>query len=131
MRRPARNLLTLGLALALALLAAEGISRLLPHAPEPPTRIYDPRTGFRLRPGMSGTWTIENTARFSFNSLGFRDVEWTPARRRPRRIAVLGDSFAEALQVELDQSFPKLLERELPGVETLNFGVAEIGRAHV
>lgn len=118
-----QRLLVLTLATVAALLAAEGISRMLPRQPEPPVKIYDPQTGFRLRPGMRSTWTVENPGRFAFNSSGFRDNEWNAAKHTPYRVAVLGDSFAEALQVNLDQSFPKLIEKQLPNVEVMNFGV--------
>ena len=128
MKRTFQHLLTLALAVLLALLAAEGVSRMLPRRPEPPTKIYDPAIGFRLRPGMSGTWTVENPGHFAFNSFGFRDVEWTAARRRPHRVAVLGDSFAEALQVDLDQTFPKLVEAGLPDTEVMNFGISGQGQ---
>jgi hypothetical protein len=122
-RRSVQHLLTTGLAILLALALAELISRVLPRPPEPPVKIYDARTGFRLRPGMRGTWTVENPGRFTINSLGFRDVEWTAARRAPRRVAVLGDSFAEALQVDDGQSFPKLVEQRLRDTEVMDFGV--------
>jgi hypothetical protein len=127
-KRSVQHLLTLAFAVLLALLAAEGVSRMLPRPPEPPTRIYDARTGFRLRPGMRGTWTVENPGHFAFNSAGFRDVEWTAAKRTPHRVAVLGDSFAEALQVDLEQSFPKLAERQLRDTEVMNFGVSGQGQ---
>lgn len=123
MRRSVQHLLTAGLATLLGLVLAEGISRMLPRRPDPPVKIYDARTGFRLRPGMRGTWTVENPGRFTINSFGFRDTEWTAARSRPRRVAVLGDSFAEALQVDLEQSFPKLVEQRLGNAEVMNFGV--------
>ena len=128
MRRLAQNLLVVGCALFLALLAAEGLSRLLPRQPEPPIKIYDARTGYRLRPGMSGTWTVENRGHFTFNSLGFRDVEWAPKKLKPYRVAVLGDSFAEALQVNLDQSFPKIAEKLLEDTEVMNFGISGQGQ---
>lgn len=128
MKRSVQHLLTLALAVLLALLVAEGISRMLPGRPEPPIKIYDARIGFRLRPGLSGTWTVENPGHFTFNSFGFRDVEWTPARRKPHRVAVLGDSFVEALQVDLDQTFPKLVETALPDTEVMNFGISGQGQ---
>jgi hypothetical protein len=72
------------------------------------------------------------------SSAGLRDVEH--ARPKPPghlRIAVLGDSCAEALQVPIEQTFWKLLERQLAScpaiagrsVEALDFGVAGYGTA--
>src|SRR5439155_17412844 len=44
------------------------------------------------------------------------------------RILVLGDSFTEGLQVEQDETFPKLLEQRLgDGVEVLDAGVSAYG----
>lgn len=128
MKRSAQHFLLASLSTLAALLVAEGISRVLPRPPQPPIKIYDDRTGFRLRPGMSGTWTAENPGRFTFNSLGFRDVEWTPTKQKPHRVAVLGDSFVEGLQVDLDQTFPKLLEKRLPDTEVMNFGISGQGQ---
>lgn len=72
--------------------------------------------------------------RGTFNSLGFRDVEheWTkPAGTR--RIVVLGDSFCEAIQVNLDQTFFGRLEtmldaRQEGDWEVINLGVGDWGQ---
>ncbi len=67
------------------------------------------------------------------NSFGFRDKEF--AREKPAgtfRIAVLGDSQEEALQVPLEATWQKVMERELTKkagltVESYNFGVSGYG----
>jgi hypothetical protein len=90
-----------------------------------------------LKPGKTGRYDKEGGAFLSINSLGYRDVEHT--REKPAgvfRIAVLGDSFAEARQVELEDTFWKVLEArlnesgELGGTrfEVLNFGVGGYGQ---
>ena len=62
------------------------------------------------------------------NSFGWRDKERTLEKsNNTYRIAVLGDSYVEAFQVESDSTFLTLTERQLnkhPGikVELLNFG---------
>jgi hypothetical protein len=62
------------------------------------------------------------------NSQGWRDVERTIAKPKGcYRIAVLGDSFVEALQVESDRTFVALSEKLLSSatgrcVEVMNFG---------
>jgi hypothetical protein len=71
-----------------------------------------------------------------YNSKGLRDVEHS-YEKPPGvyRILVLGDSFAEAKEVELEQSFPRLLEEMLnqvagkdgPRFEVINGGVAAWG----
>ena len=101
----------------------------------------DPLTGYGLRPGARGRWTQEGDAEVRINRRGYHDHEWT-AEPPPGtlRIAVLGDSFTEALQVPMEQSWvqrlpaamaavqPCPLLRDWPGgVETLNFGVGGYG----
>lgn len=55
------------------------------------------------------------------NSIGYRDGEVDPAR--PVEIAVLGDSFLEALQVSDNEHFSAILERLL-GVEVMNAAIS-------
>ncbi len=68
------------------------------------------------------------------NTLGFRDHERTPAKPAGTiRVALLGDSLVEALQVPLEQTAGQLLERRLnadrtgPRYEVLNFGISNYG----
>ena len=96
--------------------------------------------GWKHAPNLSFFWNgrnpycIEFGVQISTNSFGFRDREWL-LERTPgtTRIAVLGDSFIEAIQVPLEQTAPRQLEQRLavrfPGhhVETLNFGVSNYG----
>jgi hypothetical protein len=82
------------------------------------------------------TYLIESKefcVRFRTNSRGYRA---RPAQRfeaRPYRIAFVGDSFTEAMQVEYDKSFVALLERALTGavsgrdVVCENYGIAATG----
>jgi hypothetical protein len=61
------------------------------------------------------------------NSHGWRDVEWS-FKKTPGvyRVAVVGDSYVEAFQVELAETFLKIAESILAGqgykVELMNFG---------
>ncbi len=97
----------------------------------------DPYCGARLTPGFRGWHRREGRVWIEINSHGFRDRE--RSRTKPAgvfRIAVLGDSFAEALQVELNATFWSVLEQQLasrapPGqqAEVLNFGVSGYGTA--
>ncbi|HXU46925.1 MAG TPA: SGNH/GDSL hydrolase family protein, partial [Thermoanaerobaculia bacterium] len=101
----------------------------------------DPERGWALIPGSAGLWTKEGRAQVRVDSDGLRGPEIPVAKAAGTyRIAVLGDSCAEALQVPEEQTFAKLLERELaecpaigpPGghrIETLNFGVSGYGTA--
>ena len=94
--------------------------------------------GFALRPGLEGHYQREGESYVRINSDGQRDRERAKAKPPDTvRIAVLGDSFAEAMHVPMEQTFWSLLERKLeechafPGkhVEVLNFGVSGYGTA--
>ena len=94
--------------------------------------------GFALRPGLEGHYQREGESYVRINSDGQRDREHAKAKPPDTvRIAVLGDSFVEAMHVPMEQTFWSLLERKLeechafPGkhVEVLNFGVSGYGTA--
>ena len=98
----------------------------------------DAVTGSRLRPGTEGWTRAEGGAHVKVNSRGLRDREHAmPKPPGVYRIAVLGDSYAEALQVELEETFWWLLAQRLqacafqPGkrIEAVNFGVSGHGTA--
>lgn len=123
--------------LGLSLAAAEGALRYLGFS-HPLFHVGDELAGLRLRAGAEGWYRSEGEAYVRINSQGWRDAE----RAIPRdpatvRVAVLGDSFTEALQVPLESAFPARLERELnecrafgaQQVEVLNFGVSGYGTA--
>jgi hypothetical protein len=74
----------------------------------------------------------------SINSDGLRDREHSLAHpQNTLRIAVLGDSFAEAMQVNQDETFWAVMEKDLQGcpnlhgrrVEAINFGQSGFGTA--
>lgn len=96
--------------------------------------IEDADLGSALRPGAEGRFRGEGGSWTRINSDGMRDREHGVAKPAGTvRIAVLGDSFAEAMPVEQDQAFWTVMERELaravPGkkIEVLNFGVSGYG----
>ena len=93
---------------------------------------YDELRGMALRPGKEGWYRMEGGAHVRINSLGYRDVEH--ALKKPAgsfRVAVLGDSFVEARQVDVEKTFWHLLGSNLGScsalggkpVEVLNFGI--------
>ena len=100
---------------------------------------YDQDLGWMLRPGVSGWFRKEGEAYIQVNSAGMRDDrEYVATKAKDTiRIAVLGDSFAEALQVPVAQTFWSVLGRDLGHcqplsgrrVEVLNFGVSSYGTA--
>src|SRR5258707_9555055 len=92
--------------------------------------------GFALRRGIEGHYQREGGSYVHINSDGLRDREHTKAKPADTvRIAVLGDSFTEAMHVPMEQTFWSLLERKLqdcnafPGkkVEVINFGTSGYG----
>lgn len=98
----------------------------------------DPDVGDALDPGAEGWWTSEGHAWVWINADGQRDVDHALAKPPGVvRIAVLGDSYAEALQVDFEQTFWRVMARDLEGcaalagrrVEVINFGVSGYGTA--
>lgn len=98
----------------------------------------DEQRGWSLRPGMAGWYRKENDVYVRINSEGLRDREHSkPKPDGTLRIAVIGDSYAEALQVPLEDAFWMVLERRLKecgnmaarDVEVINFGVSGYGTA--
>jgi hypothetical protein len=94
--------------------------------------------GYSLWPGAEGRYRREGAAYIRINSDGLRDREH--AKMKPAntlRIAVVGDSYAEAFQVEREKAFWSVLERGLRDcpalagreVEVINFGVSGYGTA--
>jgi hypothetical protein len=133
-----RRAAELGLAAAALLVAAAG-SELALRAlgiAYPPFYRTSADVGDSLLPGSEGWWTQEGRAHVRINADGMRDRDHDVARPPGTfRIAVLGDSYAEAFQVEQGEAFWAVLERALRGCprldgrrpELLNFGVAGYG----
>jgi len=67
------------------------------------------------RSNYAGVWRgVETIHRYQTNSFGMRDRQHEVRKSDGTfRILLLGDSQMEALQVEFDRSFPKLLEEKL------------------
>lgn len=97
---------------------------------------YDPQFGGKLRAGMEGYWLKEGGGYVRINREGLRDREHAISHPpNTLRIAVLGDSFAEAMQVNREEAFWAVMAGELQGcrnlrgrqVEVINFGQAGFG----
>jgi len=94
--------------------------------------------GSAHREGSAGWWSQEGHAWVQINADGLRDREHAITKPPGTyRIAVLGDSFAAAFEVEQEETFWSVMERELSRcpalggrtVEALDFGVAGYGTA--
>lgn len=94
----------------------------------------DETRGYALIPDMRGQYRKEGRSFVEINSDGFRDVERSVAKPQGvTRIAVIGDSYVEAFQVERDESFAMFMRSGLercgafPRIEVLTFGVSGYG----
>ena len=123
--------LTIGLVLAELILRLAGLASPSPYRP-------DPICGARLKSNYSGWHTTEGVVHFQTNRDGFRDRHHEIEKPGDTvRIAVLGDSYCEALQVEREEAFWSVLEQQLnrrqvakgKRVEVLNTGVSGYGTA--
>lgn len=90
-----------------------------------------PELGWFHIPNKEGRWstgTKEFDVQIHINSLGLHDREYTYEKPSGTfRILVLGDSFAEALQVELENSFQEILETKLNSTLDVPFEVLNGG----
>jgi hypothetical protein len=136
-RRSVKALLVIA-GIAISLLLAEITLRIAGFS-NPYLYTFEDQTGWTLRPNTAGWIRKEGEAYVRINNDGQRD-DIDHQKQKPSntiRIAVLGDSFVEALQVPDDETFLKLLPKDLGGckslngqkVEVLNFGVSNYGTA--
>ncbi len=93
----------------------------------------DPVLGFSLRPGAEGWFVREGRAYIKISSQGLRDREHNiTAAPDTLRVAILGNSFAEALQVPVEDTFWSHLQTDLQScsavdskkIEAINFGIS-------
>jgi len=133
-----RRLLLVTTATLAALLAVEVGLRTIGGVFHDRFTIPDPDRGWVLRPGFSGWMADENTIWVAINRDGLRDRERTLAPAAGTlRVAMLGDSYVQGLNVPLEQTLPAQLEARLsqclPGpptrAEVINFGVSGYGTA--
>ncbi|MBX9688967.1 MAG: SGNH/GDSL hydrolase family protein [Candidatus Obscuribacterales bacterium] len=90
----------------------------------------DPQLGFRHMSNKKVTWRSEGFAGSYFNADGLREAGITVAKPASTyRIALLGDSLTESLQVTVDKSFGQqvqaAMQRDLArNVQVINFGTS-------
>ncbi|MGQ0811536.1 MAG: SGNH/GDSL hydrolase family protein [Nitrospiraceae bacterium] len=135
-RKALINLAVLFVGTVVALVLAEILARAL-HPLSTVEYRMDSEVGPLLAPRQMTRWVNEDyDAAIVTNSAGFHDVEHT-LDKPPNvyRIAVLGDSYIEALQLPIDQGFVQQLEHTISGwsarkrVEVINLGVSGSGPA--
>ncbi|MDX6445718.1 MAG: hypothetical protein QOH71_2792 [Blastocatellia bacterium] len=140
MKRPRnikKKLLLIFFGLLFGLIMSEAFLRVIGYS-YPLFYTTDAYRGFALQPSVEGHYQREGESYVRINSDGLRDREHPkPKPADTVRIAVLGDSFSEAMHVPMEQTFWFLLERKLqecnafPGkkIEVINFGVSGYGTA--
>ena len=140
MKRWLANISAVSASAAVSLLLAEGALRLA-QVQYPAFYTVDAERGYALRAGAQGRWTREGNGQVRVNSAGFRGPEVSLAPpANGLRVAVLGDSFTEALQVDEQDSWVQQLQLRLngdprcallsghsAGAQLLNFGVGGYG----
>lgn len=97
----------------------------------------DLQRGYSLRPGVSGWYSKEGSSYVQINSDGLHDREHSLAKAPDTlRIAIIGDSYPEALQVPMQAAFWAVTNSDLASctqktknVEVINFGVSGYGTA--
>jgi hypothetical protein len=99
----------------------------------------DSRTGVWHIPNKEGVYFRKDIPkiRVTINSQGLRDYEYSQTKRKNTyRIAVLGDSFTQAIHVPLEDTYQQILEKRLNSThasthfEVINFGVGGFGTTH-
>ncbi len=134
-------LIATGVSLLLFLLLLEGVFRaFVPVRPVEDMgwfwNVPDPITGWSAQPGAEGRSfndVYEYDVAVKINALGLRSPENIGYEKPPGvyRILVLGDSFTEAIQVELEETFgqqlARILNQEGCRVEVINAGVGGWG----
>ncbi|MGB3512358.1 MAG: SGNH/GDSL hydrolase family protein [Microcoleaceae cyanobacterium] len=95
--------------------------------------LKDPYRGWAGNPNATAPWTGEGIpSELKMNSAGFRDRERSKTKpENGLRIALLGDSFTEAVHVKLEDTYGAIMEEKLQEcpvfknreIEVLNFGV--------
>lgn len=135
--RPALKAAVLVVTLAVVLALLElGLRVVGYHNPRFSER--DDQLGTARIPGVEFVYTDEGRGHVRINDAGFRDGNWSvPKPADTLRIAILGDSYVEALQVEEDERFSEIAERLLDRsavaggkrVQVMNFGVSGFSTA--
>lgn len=132
-----KKLLLVIIGLSFGLLMSEIFLRVIGYS-YPLFYTTDYYRGFALQPNVEGQYQREGGSYVRINSDGLRDREHSKAKpANTIRIAVLGDSFTEAMHVPIEQTFWWLLQQKLQEcnafprkqVEVINFGVSGYGTA--
>ncbi len=131
------GLVALGLASLLGLLLAEVSVRLLIPVTDVVWSFWDPVIGTRRTPGQDGVFIrpAGPHGHFSFNAQGWNYPEAyeIEAPTGLTRVCVIGDSFVEAMQVDVEESMAMVAQRAMTGQDSkaqwYPFGISGFGLA--
>jgi len=135
-RERRRRLALVLFGLIFGLVVAELALRIIGYS-FPEFYVIDTSRGYALRANVSGWYRKENEVFIHVNSDGLRDREHSKTKpTNTVRIAIIGDSYAEALQVPQEATFWSVLQNRLSTcssqqkqIEVINFGVSGYGTA--
>src|SRR5687767_4173529 len=103
--------------LVVAVLLAEVGVRLFVDVTDLPVYFWDPVLGPRRAPRQSGHYLVHGgvRGRYRFNEQGWNSLRnYDPSKRQGvLRVAVVGDSYVEALQVDTKDAFFAVAERRM------------------
>lgn len=129
----------ISMSLLLTLGAMEIVLRVTHLATDIPWSEGDRMLGFKYVPNQTGTWVVgrfgDDKAHYHINSDGWNATRDYNEQRNPgtSRIAVIGDSYIEALNVPPEAAVAALLEKRLSpisNVEVYPFGVSGAALSH-
>jgi len=86
---------------------------------------YDAELGWAPIPDSSSIVTTARTIHAQHNSLGLRDIQFTPDATPT--VLFIGDSFVWGVDAEASERFTDLIRARLSGYRTLNAGVSGYG----
>lgn len=125
------HLIIVVLSLVVTLIMLEAVARFIPLWPDPISD-FDPELGFAHVPGAEGWWVniavpFEFGTYVTISSQGLRDREFDLEKPAGvTRVLLLGDSVVDGLEVPLENTFAKQLERRFResgrDVEVINGG---------
>ncbi|MBI2828861.1 MAG: hypothetical protein HYX77_06285 [Acidobacteria bacterium] len=85
---------------------------------------FDEHTGWWPKPNLDCLPQERDSPAIRTNSLGLRaDHDYGDKAPGVMRIGVFGDSFTFADQVQANETYASIIERSVPNVEVLNFGL--------
>lgn len=131
------RLLALSLAGVCFLLLTEAAFRVFLPVSDIPYWETDPVVGYRHAPGLQGRFVSRlYNVRFRINNRGWNSLtDYTPSKGPGvRRVAIVGDSFVEALQVDVGKALgpdlERLLREEGQPVEVHTYGISGASTAY-